>query len=122
MFRTTAPKEVEARIADAEIIILNKVKISRQHLEAAPSVRLICMVATGTDVVDLQAAKELGVTVCNCQAYGIDSVVQHVFSMMLALHTNLLSLSYVRCKPVAGRRPASSVFSTIRSSNSKARL
>jgi glycerate dehydrogenase len=91
MFRTTAPFEVEARIADADIVILNKVKISRQHLEAAPSVRLICVVATGTDVVDLQATAELGVTVCNCQAYGIDSVVQHVFSMMLALHTNLLS-------------------------------
>lgn len=90
MFRTTAPFEVEARIADADIVILNKVKITRQHLEAAPSVRLICVVATGTDVVDLQAAAELGVTVCNCQAYGIDSVVQHVFSMMLALHTNLL--------------------------------
>jgi glycerate dehydrogenase len=91
MFRTTAPLEVEARIAGADIVILNKVKISRQHLEAAPSVRLICVVATGTDVVDLQATAELGVTVCNCQAYGIDSVVQHVFSMMLALHTNLLS-------------------------------
>lgn len=90
MFRTTAPLEVEARIAGADIVILNKVKITRQHLEAAPSVRLICVVATGTDVVDLQAARELGVTVCNCQAYGIDSVVQHVFSMMLALHTNLL--------------------------------
>ncbi|MGB3225054.1 MAG: D-2-hydroxyacid dehydrogenase [Desulforhopalus sp.] len=90
MFRTTAPLEIEKRIADADIVILNKVKISRQHLEAAPSVRLICVVATGTDVVDLQAAAELGVTVCNCQAYGIDSVVQHVFSMMLALHTNLL--------------------------------
>jgi glycerate dehydrogenase len=91
MFRTTSPLEVEARIADADIVILNKVKISRQHLEAAPSVRLICVVATGTDVVDLQAAAERGVTVCNCQAYGIDSVVQHVFSMMLALHTNLLA-------------------------------
>jgi glycerate dehydrogenase len=90
-FRTTTPLEVEARIADADIVILNKVKVSRQHLEAAPSVRLICVVATGTDVVDLQAAAELGVTVCNCQAYGIASVVQHVFSMMLALHTNLLA-------------------------------
>lgn len=90
MFRTTAPVEVETRIAGADIVILNKVKISRRHLEAAPSVRLICVVATGTDVVDLQAARDLGVTVCNCQAYGIDSVVQHVFSMMLALHTNLL--------------------------------
>ncbi len=90
-FRTTSSEDVAERIIGMDIIILNKVKISRQHLEAAPSVRLICIVATGTDVVDLQGAKELGVTVCNCQAYGTDSVVQHVFSLMLALHTNLLS-------------------------------
>jgi glycerate dehydrogenase len=90
LFRATTPGEVTARLAGAELIILNKVMISRQHLEAAASVRLICVVATGTDVVDLRAASELGVTVCNCQAYGTDSVVQHVFSLMLALHTNLL--------------------------------
>jgi len=91
VFRTTAPEEVAGRIAGAELIILNKVRISRHHLVAAPSVRLISVVATGTDVVELQAASELGVTVCNCQAYGTDSVVQHVFSVILALHTNLLS-------------------------------
>jgi len=91
LFGTTAPDEITERIAGADVIILNKVNISREHLQKAPSVRLICVVATGTDVVDLQGASELGVTVCNCQAYGTDSVVQHVFSMMLALHTNLLS-------------------------------
>lgn len=91
MFYTTTPKEVADRIAGAEAIILNKVRIARHHLAAAPSVRLICVVATGTDVVDLQAAAEFGVTVCNCQAYGTASVVQHVFATLLALHTNLLS-------------------------------
>ncbi len=91
LFRTTHPEEVEERIKGANLIILNKVKISQQHLTAAPSVRLICVVATGTDIVDLHGASELGVTVCNCQSYGTDSVVQHVFSLMLALHTNLLS-------------------------------
>lgn len=91
LFRTTSPEEVAKRIIGMDIIILNKVKISRQHLESAPSVRLICIVATGTDVVDLAGAAELGVIVCNCQAYGTDSVVQHVFSLILALHTNLLS-------------------------------
>lgn len=91
LFPTSASGEVAERIAGADIIILNKVKISRQHLAAAPSVRLICIVATGTDVVDLRGASDLGVTVCNCQAYGTDSVVQHVFSMIFALHTNLLA-------------------------------
>lgn len=91
VFRTTAPEEVAARIAGADLIIVNKVPISRHHLVIAPSIRLICVVATGTDVVDLRAASELGVTVCNCQAYGTASVVQHVFSTILALHTHLLS-------------------------------
>lgn len=90
-FATTAPAELAGRLHGADIVILNKTKISREHLLAAPSVRLIAVVATGTDVVDLQAAAELGVTVCNCQAYGTDSVVQHVFALILALHTNLLS-------------------------------
>ncbi len=91
IFPATAPEEVAGRIAGAEIIILNKVRITGEHLRAAPSVRLVAVVATGTDVVDLQGAAGLGVTVCNCQAYGTDSVVQHVFSLILALHTNLLS-------------------------------
>ena len=90
-FRTTTPEEVAERIAGMDIVILNKVKISRRQLQEVPSIRLICVVATGTDVVDLQAAADLGITACNCQAYGTDSVVQHVFSLMLALHTSLLS-------------------------------
>lgn len=90
MYPATQPEELSARIADAEIIILNKVKIDGEALRLAPELKLICVVATGVDVVDLQAAKEAGVTVCNCQAYGIDSVVQHVFSSILALHTSLL--------------------------------
>jgi len=84
---------VSERTADADIVILNKVRISRQLLAERPKIKLICLVATGSDVIDLRAAAESGVTICNCQAYGTDSVVQHVFSVMLALHTNLLSYS-----------------------------
>jgi glycerate dehydrogenase len=91
MFSATTPAETEERIAEAELVILNKVKISRRHLERAPSVKLICVVATGTDIIDLQAASDLGIVVCNCQAYGTDSVAQHVFASMLALATSLLA-------------------------------
>lgn len=90
-YSTTKPEEVASRIAGAELLIVNKVRIERRHLLGSPSLKMISVVATGTDVIDLQAASELGVTVCNCQAYGTDSVVQHVFSALLALHTNLLS-------------------------------
>lgn len=91
IFRTTPEDEVAARITAAEVIIVNKVKITRDHLSSAPLLQLICVVATGTDILDLRAAKEEGITVCNCQAYGTPSVVQHVFAMILALHTSLLS-------------------------------
>ncbi|WP_136807493.1 D-2-hydroxyacid dehydrogenase [Desulfosediminicola flagellatus] len=90
MYPATQPDELASRIDGAEIIILNKVKIDSETLQSATALKLICVVATGVDVVDLKAAKEAGVTVCNCQAYGIDSVVQHVFSSILALHTSLL--------------------------------
>ncbi|MBW1635928.1 MAG: glycerate dehydrogenase, partial [Deltaproteobacteria bacterium] len=90
MFSSTAPEKTMERIKEAELIILNKVKISREHLENAPSLKLICVVATGTDIIDLQAATGQGITICNCQAYGTDSVAQHVFTSMLALATSLL--------------------------------
>jgi glycerate dehydrogenase len=89
IYTATQPLEVASRLAGAELVIVNKVKLDRETLRAAPTVKLICVVATGTDIIDLQAAGECGITVCNCQAYGTDSVVQHVFSAILALHTNL---------------------------------
>lgn len=90
MYQYTPADEVSRRIAGAEIVILNKARITREVLAANPTLQLICVVATGTDCVDLQAAREFGVTVCNCQAYGTNSVVQHVFTSILALHTSLL--------------------------------
>jgi len=90
IFQSTSAEDVDARIAGAELVILNKVKISREILAAHPTVKLICVVATGTDCVDINAAKEMGVTVCNCRGYGTASVVQHVFAMLLALQTSLL--------------------------------
>jgi len=90
MYQWTPANEINDRIAGAELIILNKARITREILVANPMLKLICVVATGTDCIDLQAAREFGVTVCNCQAYGTDSVVQHVFASILALHTSLL--------------------------------
>lgn len=88
--RQTSLKELHNRIKDAEIIIVNKVSLTRDALIAAKQLKLICLVATGKDNVDCKAAKEFGITVCNCQNYGTDSVVQHVFSCILALHTKLI--------------------------------
>ncbi len=89
-FPVTPPEEVAPRIVGAELVIVNKVRLSREALQAAPALRLIAVVATGTDIVDLETAAARGIAVCNCRAYGTDSVAQHVMAAILALHTNLL--------------------------------
>ncbi len=89
VYQQTVPGLVAERIQGAEVVIVNKVRLSRELLAAQSGLKLICLVATGTDNVDCGAAKEMGIRVCNAQAYGTDSVVQHVFTLMLALHTNL---------------------------------
>lgn len=86
----TAPAEVAARIRDAEVVLVNKVRLDAAALQQAPRLKLICVVATGTNNVDLEAALRLGIQVSNCRAYGNDSVIQHVFALLLALSTRLL--------------------------------
>ena len=85
LYDKTAADEVNKRIQDAEIIIINKIKLDAAALYQAKKVKLICLVATGTDNVDLVAAKEQGVTVCNIKNYCTDSVAQHVVLSILAL-------------------------------------
>jgi glycerate dehydrogenase len=81
----TTQAEVPARIAGSEVVLLNKLRISRETIEAAPSLKLIALAATGTNNVDLAAASERGVAVCNLHDYCTASVVQHVFGVLLLL-------------------------------------
>lgn len=90
-YEMTAADQVAERIGDADIVIVNKVMLDRAVLEGTSRLRLICIAATGTNNVDLDAAAELGIQVANCQGYGTASVAQHVLGLMLALHTNLLA-------------------------------
>ena len=87
----TPVEQIENRIKGFDIVITNKTPLTRKVLSAAKGVKFISVMATGTNVVDRDAARELGIPVSNCVAYGVDSVAQHVWSMILALHTNLLS-------------------------------
>ncbi len=81
----TPADAIAARIAGASIVLLNKARITRALIEATPSLRLIVLAATGTDNVDLEAARERGVAVCNIRDYCTPSVVQHVLGAILAL-------------------------------------
>ncbi len=85
--------EVVERIGDAEIVMTNKTVVDAATLSQAPNLKLITLPATGTNVVDLVAASEQGVVVCNAVNYGTASVVQHVWALILALTTNLQSYS-----------------------------
>ena len=73
------------RIRDVQIVLLNKVELSRELLRDAPKLRLIAVAGTGTDNIDLVAARELGVGVCNVRGYCTSSVVQHVWGLILSL-------------------------------------
>ncbi len=73
------------RIRDAEIVLLNKVELSRELLRSAAHLKLIAVAGTGTDNIDLLAARELEIAVCNVRGYCTSSVVQHVWGLILSL-------------------------------------
>ena len=89
LFGHTPPERVPERIAEAEVVVSNKVPLSAQALEQAPHLRLICIAATGTNNVDLDAARERGIAVANVVRYATPAVVQHVFALLLALTVRL---------------------------------
>lgn len=86
----TAPSDLAERLAGFDVVISNKVVIGREHLQTLNSMPgLICVAATGTNNIDLQACADHQVTVSNARAYGTDSVAQHALGLMLALSTRL---------------------------------
>lgn len=73
------------RIGDADIILLNKTPITKEILDACPSIKLICVLATGYNVVDCDAARAKGIPVCNVPDYGTAAVAQYTFALLLEL-------------------------------------
>lgn len=85
---TTAEQTAE-RIAGMDIVLSNKVVLDAALLQANPQLKLVIVLATGTNNVDLPAAEALGIPVCNIVAYSTESVVQHTFACLLALCSQL---------------------------------
>ena len=73
------------RTPPAEIVILNKTPLPREMLDRCPNVRYIGVLATGYNIVDVQAAKERGIPVCNIPTYGTDAVGQFAIAMLLEI-------------------------------------
>ena len=85
----TPPHAVAARIADADIVISNKVKLGAADLQSATRLKLVAVAATGTDSVDLKACAERGITVSNIRNYAKHSVPEHTFALMFALRRSI---------------------------------
>jgi glycerate dehydrogenase len=85
----TAQADVAAAIAGAEFVLVNKLRLSREIIECTPALKLIALAATGTNNIDLDAAREHGVAVCNLRDYCTASVVQHVLGTLLLLTQKL---------------------------------
>ncbi|MBI5462194.1 MAG: 2-hydroxyacid dehydrogenase [Gammaproteobacteria bacterium] len=83
------PADGARRLQAADVAIANKFVIDAALLARAPQLKLICVAATGTNNVDLAAATERGITVCNVTGYATASVVEHVFALILALQRRL---------------------------------
>jgi glycerate dehydrogenase len=110
LYQTTAAEETPGRISDAEIVITNKVVITREMMQNSPKLKLVCIAATGMNNVDLEAAEALGITVKNVAGYSTQSVVQHTFAMALYL---LEQMAYYDQSVKNGTWTASRLFTDV---------
>lgn len=103
----TAPAEVAARIADADIVLVNKVRLDAAAIAQASRLKLIAVAATGTDNIDLAACAAQGVVVSNIRNYAIHTVPEHTFALIFALRRSLCAY---RDAVRAGRWQAANQF------------
>jgi len=91
LFDSTPPDQVAARIADADIVVVNKVRLDAALLAAAPRLRLVAVAATGTDPIDIAACAERGIAVSNIRDYALHAVPEHTFALIFALRRSILA-------------------------------
>lgn len=83
IYDRTSPEEVMARAQHAEVLLTNKTVLTHEHIEALPDLKYIGVLATGYNIVDVEAARKRGIVVTNIPAYSTDSVAQLVFAHIL---------------------------------------
>lgn len=84
-YPTSTPEEAEARVIEANVLIINKIKVTGALMDKAPGLKLICEAATGVNNIDLAAAERRGIPVCNVAGYSNDSVAQLTWTQILSL-------------------------------------
>ena len=87
-YPTSTPEEALQRVTNTEVLIINKIKVGKELMDAAPSLKLICEAATGVNNIDIEEAARRGIPVRNVAAYSTDSVVQTSFMHILSLLGN----------------------------------
>lgn len=85
VYDRTAQEDAAARIGDAEVVFINKVRLTDEIFAACPNLKLVSILATGYNIVDLAAAKRRGITVCNVPSYSTRAVVQMTFALLLEI-------------------------------------
>lgn len=85
VYDRTAPEQVLERIGDAEVVYVNKVVLTRETMEQCPNLKMVSVLATGYNIVDVAAARELGIIVCNSPSYSTASVAQLTIAHLLEL-------------------------------------
>jgi glycerate dehydrogenase len=85
VYDRSSPDQVVPRAADAEMVLTNKTILDREVIAALPQLRYIGVLATGYNIVDVQAARQRGIPVCNVPEYGTPNVAQAAFALLLEL-------------------------------------
>lgn len=85
LYESSSREEALERVAESEVLIINKIRVDAELMDAAPSLKLICEAATGVNNIDVAEAERRGIPVRNVAGYSTDSVVQTTFMLMLAL-------------------------------------
>jgi glycerate dehydrogenase len=89
VFDVTEDSQIAERIRDAEFVLANKSRLTKELLQSSPKLRYVGLTATGTDNVDLAAASQNNIAVCNIRSYCTESIAEHVFGCLLNLTRNL---------------------------------
>lgn len=89
-YENSSTDEAIERSIDADVVIINKIKVTRRLMEASKRLKLVCVFATGYDNIDVAAARELDIAVCNVPSYSTGSVTLFTASTVLALYSHLI--------------------------------
>lgn len=91
VYQSTDDRSAAERIADADIVITNKVMLRHEAIAAAKRLKLVAVAATGTDNIDVESCRERDIEVRNVRGYANHAVPEHVFALLLALRRSIVS-------------------------------